>query len=657
MKKKNIYFIEVNAVYSGIQKKIKLPYSTGLIKTWCLQNKTIVDNYDFPDWICHRDDVDEVFDRIVDPSVVGFSCFTWNWKFNKLLAKRIKDKYPNCLIVFGGKEPPNAAWLQQNTEWIKSYPYLDIIVHAEGEVSFEEILIEHLNENPDYTHIEGCTINHGDYHTITSPRSRIVDLTESPSPYLNGMFDDIYEKYKKEGFIFSAVIESARGCPYSCTFCEIGDSYFTKIKQQPIQQIFDEIEWIGSHGIDFIDDATSNFGIFHDRDTEIAEWLVHCNEKYGNPQTFKVDWAKSKAMRLFSIAKILHDGGLHRGMTLAMQSFDGEVLKAVRRKNLVDDSGMQQITKMYEDAGISTYIEIILGLPDETLEGFKHGLCRTLEIGEHNHVGMYVLVALRNTPFGDKEYIKNYELKYKRILAPIARWVEPPDGIMETADLVIGHKTLPTEEWIEMYLFSWLIASCHHMGFTEKVVRFVREHYKIEYEEFYKKLFDYIGTHPNTILGKEYLSIKNHILQIINEDEPTTFWGRQSIEFPTFQGEKEEVSCLMYIKYKDDFYGEFGEFVKKNFDVNEDIINALVDFQKITMIDPLTYYPIKTNVEYNFVDVIHHNKKLKRGNYKVELDANNYGGDYLEYGTDLYYRRKTGAGRTKIRSKNGKILL
>ena len=56
-----------------------------------------------------------------------------------------------------------------------------------------------------------------------------------------------------------------------------------------------------------IDDATSNFGIFHDRDTEIAEWLVHCNEKYGNPQTFKVDWAKSKAMRLLSIAKILHD--------------------------------------------------------------------------------------------------------------------------------------------------------------------------------------------------------------------------------------------------------------------------------------------------------------------------------------------------------------
>ena len=109
MEKKNLYFVEVNSVYSGIEKKLKLPYSTGLIKTWCLQNKIIEDNYDFPDWICHRDDIDEIFDRIINPSVVGFSCFTWNWKFNKLLAKKIKDKYPKCLIVFGGKEPPNAA--------------------------------------------------------------------------------------------------------------------------------------------------------------------------------------------------------------------------------------------------------------------------------------------------------------------------------------------------------------------------------------------------------------------------------------------------------------------------------------------------------------------------------------------------------------------
>ena len=652
MKKKNIYFIEVNTIYSGIEKKIKLPYSIGLIWSYCLQNKEIRDNYELADWICHRDSLDETFERIKDPSIVGFSCFTWNWKFNKILAQKIKDKYPNCLIVFGGKEPPSEQWLSQNPKWFKSYPYLDIIVHGEGELTFEEILLENLKDKPNYKGVAGCSLITNNGHLTTLPRQRLVDLNESPSPYLSGIFDEIYEKYKKKGFIFSAVLETARGCPYSCTFCEIGDSYYTKVKQQPLQQVFDEIEWIGSRGIDYIDDANSNFGLYYDRDMEIAKWLVHCNEKYGNPKLWKVDWAKSKAEKLFDIAKVLHDGGLHKGMTLAMQSFDDEVLKAIKRKNLVDDTDMQRITKMYEDAGISTYIEIILGLPDETLESFKTGLCRTLEIGEHNHVGMYVLIALRNTPFGDKDYIKKYEIKTKRILAPIAKWIEPSDGISEEADLVIGHKTLTTPEWVEMYLFSWLVASCHHMGFTEMIVRFLREHYEIGYEEFYRKLFDFIMINPETILGSELLEVKNHVTKIITEPEPKTQWGRTLRgwkNLDNFQGEKEEVSSLVFIKNKDIFYKEFGDFVKNNFDVNSDIINALVDFQKITMIDPLTYYPIKTNVEYNFVDVIHHNKKLKRGNYQVELDANNYGGDYLEYGTTLYYTRRMGAGRTQIK--------
>ena len=109
--KKKLYLVEVDSVYSNFEKKLKLPYSTGLIWSYCLQNQEIKNNYELANWICYRDDIDVVFDKIENPSIVGFSCFTWNWKFNKILAQKIKDKYPNCLIVFGGKEPPNEQWL------------------------------------------------------------------------------------------------------------------------------------------------------------------------------------------------------------------------------------------------------------------------------------------------------------------------------------------------------------------------------------------------------------------------------------------------------------------------------------------------------------------------------------------------------------------
>jgi len=648
--KKKLYFVEVDSVYSNFEKKLKLPYSTGLIWSYCLQNQEIKNNYELANWICYRDDIDVVFDKIENPSIVGFSCFTWNWKFNKILAQKIKDKYPNCLIIFGGKEPPNEQWLTQNPKWFKSYPYLDIIVHGEGELTFEEILLETLKDKPDYTTIEGCSIINKNSYITTLSRQRITDLRESPSPYLDGLFDDIYEKYKKEGFIFSAVLESARGCPYSCTFCEIGDSYFTKVNQQPLEQLFSEIEWIGSHGIDYIDDANSNFGLYYDRDMEIAKFLVQCNEKYDNPQTYRVDWAKSKAEKLFNIAKVLHSVGLHRGMTLALQSMNEPTLKSIKRKNLVGDSDMKRITKLYEDAGISTYVEIILGLPDETLKTFKHGLCKILELGEHNYAGMYVLAALRNTPFGDKNYIKKHGIKTKRILAPIARWVEPSDKIYEEVDLVIEHNKLTTPEWVEMYLFSWLISACHHMGFTQYISRFLREHCKIEYEEFYKKLFSYAFDNPMSIIGQELIETKNHITKIITEPKPKTLWGRTIKEFNNFQGEKEEVSALIFIKNKDIFYREFSLFLKNNFDIDIQVLNSLINFQKINMVDPTNYYPMQTNTLYNFTEVIHDNKKLKLGDYKFELNANNYGGDYHLYGKELWYIRKSGAGKVNLTS-------
>ena len=646
--KKKLYFVEVDSVYSNFEKKLKLPYSTGLIWSHCLQNKEIRDNYELADWICFREHIDDIFERIKNPSIVGFSCFSWNWSFNKELAKRVKEKYPKCLIVFGGKEPPNEQWLEQNPDWYKSYPYLDVIVHGEGELTFEEILTESLKDNPNYLSISGCSFITNDGHMTTLPRNRIVDLSQSPSPYLSGVFDEVYEKYKKEGFIFSAVLETCRGCPYSCTFCEIGDSYFTKVKQQPLQQVFDEIEWIGSRGIDYIDDANSNFGLYYDRDMEIAKWLVHCNEKYDNPQTYRVDWAKSKAEKLFNIAKVLHDGGLHRGMTLALQSMNEPTLKSIKRKNLVGDSDMKRITKLYEDAGISTYVEIILGLPDETLESFKQGLCRILEIGEHNYAGMYVLSALRNTPFGDENYIKEHGIKTKKILAPIARWVEPPDKIYEEVDLVIGHNKLTTSEWVDMYLFSWLVSACHHMGFTQYISRFLREHCGVEYEEFYKKLFNYTIDNPMSIIGQELIETKNHITKIITEPKPKTLWGRTIKEFGNFQGEKEEISALVFIKNKNIFYSEFLSFLMNNFNIDTQLLSSLIDFQKVTMIDPTNYYPIKTNTPYNFTEVIYDNKKLKNGDYEFQLNANNYEGDYHQYGKELWYIRKSGAGKVNI---------
>ena len=49
-----------------------------------------------------------------------------------------------------------------------------------------------------------------------------------PSPYLDGLFDKLVED-KDHDYDFEGAIETVRGCPYRCTFCDIGDLYFQKI--------------------------------------------------------------------------------------------------------------------------------------------------------------------------------------------------------------------------------------------------------------------------------------------------------------------------------------------------------------------------------------------------------------------------------------------
>ena len=139
---KNIYLFEINDV---IANQMKLPYSTGLVWSYCIEDKGIVDNYKLDGWFYYRQDLDIIFNQIKEPNIVGFNCFVWNWEFNKKMAKRIKDSFPDSVIVFGGWQQPTA---DRSAGFFEKHPYVDILVHGEGEVTFKEVLLEGIKEDP-----------------------------------------------------------------------------------------------------------------------------------------------------------------------------------------------------------------------------------------------------------------------------------------------------------------------------------------------------------------------------------------------------------------------------------------------------------------------------------------------------------------------------
>ena len=258
-------------------------------------------------------------------------------------------------MVIGGWQPPMA---DRSSKFFKERPYFDIIVHGEGEVTFREILTENLKVNPDWSSIKGCSmpvrllnkkeeveiveIEEGlkvsgskilknpseDDTFVTQPRERIGDLKCMPSPYLNGLFDKLIQGCD---YSLEATIESTRGCPFGCTFCEIGTKYYQKIKTQGNGKIYREIDWLAKNKILFVWNADSNFGILPEH-LDIAKYLIKTKKETGYPDKNRHDWSKVHGSRVLEIAKLLYDAKMDPGITIALQSLNQKTLENSKKK-------------------------------------------------------------------------------------------------------------------------------------------------------------------------------------------------------------------------------------------------------------------------------------------------------------------------------------
>jgi hypothetical protein len=65
----------------------------------------------------------------------------WNWEITTFLAKEVKRINPKCLIIFGGPEVPDLT-----DDFFKKHPFVDLIVHGEGEYILANIFEEFLNK-------------------------------------------------------------------------------------------------------------------------------------------------------------------------------------------------------------------------------------------------------------------------------------------------------------------------------------------------------------------------------------------------------------------------------------------------------------------------------------------------------------------------------
>jgi len=444
-----IGLVQINNSFSG---QNYLPYSIACLQSYA-RSKLAPGRFTFLPMIYKRIPVFEVVDRLRAADVVGFSTYVWNARISLEAARRLKRLDPQKLIIFGGPQVPDHA-----EAFLREHQFIDLVVHNEGERSFVELL-DRWPER-DWEGMRGISYLAPDGQFVRAPPvERMRDLEELPSPFLNGMFDELIASNPDEQWI--GLWETNRGCPFQCTFCDWGSATAGKVTKFEFDRLHGELHWFADRSIKYIFVCDANFGI-QKRDVEIAQAVADIRQQTGFPHGFSVQNTKNATERAYQTQKILADAKLNKGVALSMQSLDPVTLKNIKRDNISLETYFELARRFTADK-VETYSDIILGLPGETYESFRNGVDKLIRLGQHNRIQFNNLTILPNAEMGNPEYLKKFGMVtvQSEIINIHGTREELEDDVPEIQDLVISTYSLPPEDWRRTRVFGWMAAFLH----------------------------------------------------------------------------------------------------------------------------------------------------------------------------------------------------
>jgi len=589
-----------------------LPYSVGCLWSYAKQYDFVNENFELADIVFKRENIDKLLERIGKIDLCFLSCYMWNWEYNKALAQEIKIKYPGCRVIMGGPQVTD----KPDDSFFNRYNFVDTVCLTEGEETFVKILQTVIDNKPLERVYQGARLN---------------DL-EIPSPFLSGVFDDILANNPE--YVFNATLETNRGCPFQCTFCDWGSLTYAKIRKFTLEKVFAELEWMAKNKIDFVTVADANFGVFFDRDMAITDEILRLQKIYGFPKVVDATWYKNATEKVLQIVKKFTTGGFNRGMTLSVQSMDDNVLASIKRKNM-EISSLKDIFQKCNKEGIQSYTEMIVGLPEETYDTWADGLCNIIEAGQHGAIESWLLQLLENAELNRQEQRELHGIQTV-IAEGYVSGFEEEDNISENAELVVGTKYMPNEKMVESWLYSWMINNFHCFGWTQVYTRYAYTT-GVTYRSMYDKLLDAIKK-DNDIVGTLYKQAKLNISYYLKHGKSLNFDGHTML----WDAQKSfHVNRAKIIEFVDNVF-------RKIVNENEDLFLELKKYQMNFTTDPYRSYPYESSYNYDFAEFFRAPNKLIKKNITYRIDIAEKDLSTEEYISRLYYRRRQGWGKSII---------
>ena len=432
------------------------------------------------------------------PTVFAISLYVWNYTLAHEMAKWVKTTWPECIVISGGPH----QYFKHDLNWFKEHWYLDASLPGEcyGELCFKELLdnYDDTTNTVKWNQVSDVKYASKSRNILSSTKSmsrsdkKSFEYNWSPiHTQLNELkqYAQNREQLMPKSMLLG-ILETTRGCPYGCTYCDWGGGTNTTVIQKDLAVVKQDIDAITEFDLTFLYIADANFGIFGQRDVDVMRYLV--TRRKDQAQVFKTGYggfAKTEN-RLEYIREILtldvkNDLSLTKELKLSLQSLDEQVLKNIDRKNIDLDQQLEVYNPLAKDQQIPMYVEMIMGLPGLDLDKYYYELD---VLGQNKlSVQWFEWILLPETPAYAQAYRTQYGIqtihKYKG-------WA-CPEGHSDR-EVVVGCSSFTTDDYLQMLLSNSLYHLLVQGGFYKKTFTWINQPYgkiiRDIYEEYFVKL-------------------------------------------------------------------------------------------------------------------------------------------------------------------------
>jgi len=507
----------------------EIPYLWLTLKSYFQRNSKVPSAWQWldPEYSDVAESPQELIDRIViqEPDVVGISCYMWNDKLTMYIAEQVKIKLPNIKIIAGGP----ALYYEHFKGWFVENWFIDALCEYSG---YGEVFITDYLDGVPIKDIPFCvypSLRRAFWNKATSDYNKRE--FNYPMPYLDNI--EYLKKFPKEQT--TIILDTSRGCPYACSYCEWGGGTSTKVVFKPIEETIKELEVIFEYlNPTHIDIINANFGIVKD-DIKIAKKIVELNNNkcvkyinvYGPTKTSK------KFLR--EIYDIFLSNGILDDIKVSVQHTNQTILDNISRIDMPFDDQIEFYTDLRDKYNKNLRAELIIGLPGETLDTF-YDLIEHITKSKYLEPTMYEWMMLPSAPAASPEYMSSMKIKTKKALVNLdlqGRNVIPRNEYtvdkqltgtrhllfdqnwLQPYDIVVSTYSYGVEQWVEMEMFKYYFSFLNRNRVITPIQNRLRSN-GVDITEFNRTLFkEFLLSIPT--ISKIY----NEFIDNINNETPS----------------------------------------------------------------------------------------------------------------------------------------